>query len=87
MSRAVILFKSPPRNPAADPYVIALTSPEYTPYFVEVLETNFVNEENLLKILQAGPERDGWNGVAITSSRSAEAWIQAVSRSMEPGEL
>ncbi|KIJ34923.1 hypothetical protein M422DRAFT_181486 [Sphaerobolus stellatus SS14] len=86
MSRAVILFKSPPRNPDNDPYILSLTAAEYTPYFVEVLDFTFANEDSLVNVLQAGPEQDALDGVAITSSRGAEAWIHALNNSSEVGD-
>jgi uroporphyrinogen-III synthase len=86
MSRAVILFKSPPRVPTADTYVQQLEAAGYTPYFIEVLESTFSNEQMLEGIVRTGPTCGvGFAGVVITSNRAADAWIQALSRITEPG--
>ncbi|KAF8520289.1 tetrapyrrole biosynthesis, uroporphyrinogen III synthase [Gautieria morchelliformis] len=87
MSRAVILFKSQPRIPTADAYVQQLEAAGYTPYFIEVLESTFSNEQMLEGIVRTGPTCGvGFAGVVLTSSRAADAWIAALSRITEPGD-
>lgn len=68
---------------APDPYAHLLSqpssssrsSPSYAPYFVPVLDTEFVDEEGLQEIIREGPER--WGGVVVTSQRAVEAWERA----------
>ncbi|KAF8591716.1 tetrapyrrole biosynthesis, uroporphyrinogen III synthase [Ramaria rubella] len=86
MSRAVILLKSPPRVYTVDAYVQHFERAGYTPYFVEVLESNFCNEKSLEDIVRADPKGSVFAGVVITSSRAADAWIQAVSVVEKPGD-
>lgn len=86
MSRAAILLKSPPRVPTTDAYVQQLDAAGYTPYFVEVLESVFSNVQTLDDVVRSGPNHgSGFIGVAITSSRAADAWIQALKRVANPG--
>lgn len=86
MSRAAILLKSPPRVPTTDAYVQQLDAAGYTPYFVEVLESVFSNVQMLDDVVRSGPnDGSGFIGVAITSSRAADAWIQALKRVANPG--
>lgn len=84
MSHVVILFKSPSQDSNNDPYVLALHNAGYKTYFVPVLETNFVNQNALANIVLAGPNMS-CNGVVITSSRAAEAWIHALDRANDLG--
>jgi uroporphyrinogen-III synthase len=83
MSRAAILLKSPSRDPATDAYVQQFSSSGYTPYVIEALASVFVNEQRLEDILRVGPS--AFLGVAITSSRAADAWIQALKKIDAPG--
>ncbi|KAF8519380.1 tetrapyrrole biosynthesis, uroporphyrinogen III synthase [Hysterangium stoloniferum] len=85
MSSAVILLKSPARN-AEDAYVKHLTSAGYMPYFIEVLDSMFRNESLLQEIMVSGPTQRRFSGVVITSSRAADAWIDALRNAPEPGD-
>ncbi|KAG8820027.1 hypothetical protein FRC19_009303 [Serendipita sp. 401] len=63
-------------KPFSQPYHDALKSKGFDPHFVQVLDTGFVNEQELRSVIEAGP-KGKWSGVIVTSSRAAGAWISA----------
>lgn len=77
MSSPVLLLRAP--NGSPDPYESALTQSAFRPFSVAVLETVLVNDEELKRIVKAGPNgSEEYSGVIVTSARAAEAWGKAV---------
>ncbi|WRT63608.1 uncharacterized protein IL334_000531 [Kwoniella shivajii] len=86
----VILFKTPSSSSSSsslssssasnDPYTQALSSTNYQPTHIPVLEERYDTAE-LASIIQRGG--DEWEGVIITSRRGAEGWIQAVNHHLK----
>lgn len=77
MGPVVILLKSPSEDEdRPDEYIQAFEEEEFRPRYVPVLETEFVQVEELKYIIQMGPE-DAYSGVVITSRRGAETWQKA----------
>ena len=85
----VILLRPSSRScstSAPDPYAHLLSqpssshrsSPSYAPFFVPVLDTEYVNEDQLSKLIRDGP--DAWSGVVITSQRAVDAWARAADK-------
>ncbi|KAI0697759.1 tetrapyrrole biosynthesis, uroporphyrinogen III synthase [Cytidiella melzeri] len=73
----VLLLRSPSGD-GIDKYESAFHDAGYHAVSVPVLETNFVNLNDLKHLIQSGPEGLGLSGVIVTSARSCEAWRKAV---------
>jgi len=78
MPKTVILLKTPSESSESqgDPYVAELASLGYAPLIVPTIEHTLVHIDDLADIIHRGPDR--FDGVIITSARSAEAWSKAV---------
>jgi hypothetical protein len=78
-SNAVLILRSPkdPNNSTSDPYSTSFKSHSYDPYFLNVLETTWSEEDTLRNAIVAGPG-DRYGGVIITSQNAAEAWNRVV---------
>lgn len=63
-------------------YQDALTRKGFDPYFLQVLDTCFVNEEQLQETILAGPEGNV-DAVILTSSRAADAWNTATQKALQ----
>lgn len=84
----VVLLKSSARSCSTaipDPYAHLLSQPastsslpSYSPAFLEVFNTELIDDGALERILLAGSRR--WRGVVISSGRSIEAWRRAGER-------
>ena len=72
---AVYLCKTPPKSIQEDTYQSAFAG-YYDLHYISVLEETYILSE-LVDIIKDGP--DQWEGVLMTSKRSAEAWISACS--------
>lgn len=75
----VLLLRAPAGDgPPPDKYEASFASKGYDPISVPVLETVLVNLQELVQIIQMGPEKRGLGGVIITSARACEAWKSVV---------
>lgn len=67
----------------SQPYHDAFVERGFEPHFLQVLDTRFTNERELLQLIADGPQQADIGGVIVTSSRAAEAWTAAVQRIRE----
>jgi len=74
----VLLLRAPTQN-QDDRYEATFTEAGYHPLSVPVLETISTNLPILRGIMEAGPSRDNYEGVVLTSARACEAWKSVVS--------
>jgi uroporphyrinogen-III synthase len=79
MSRNVLLLRAPATD-GPDRYELALSSKQYTPICVPVLETVLANGDELRSLIEDGPMSQNLVGVIITSARACEAWKESVRR-------
>jgi len=70
----------------SDTYQNALEAKGFKPYFIQVLETHFVEAEHLRHIVRAGPEQ-AFSGVIVTSSRGADAWTNVIHKILELDDM
>lgn len=87
MPRDVLLLRSPSEDPSGGPdkYEAAFRTRGYRALSVPVLETVYVNADDLLSVVRAGGriqnnEHERYAGVIVTSGRACEAWQAAVQR-------
>lgn len=73
----VLLLKTPADDVDNDPYHIELTARAFRPLFVPVLDTVLTSQDELQRIIKAGPS-SARSGVTVTSGRAADAWKAAV---------
>jgi uroporphyrinogen-III synthase len=66
----------------SDSYAVELSNRGFEPHFLQILETRFVNEDLLRQTIEEGPNKYS-DGVIVTSSKAAEAWINASSSIQE----
>jgi hypothetical protein len=78
----VIFFRNKSTEPGRsndstdrDPYESAVESLGYSAHTQPVLAQEFVNEDDLARII-GSPEE--WTGVVATSKRAGEAWVNAL---------
>jgi uroporphyrinogen-III synthase len=70
----------------SDSYAAELSNRGFEPHFLQILETRFVNEDLLRHTIEEGPDKR-FDGVIVTSSRAAEAWINASSSIQETQDI
>lgn len=85
--RSLILLRTPTQPPTACPYSLAFSSSSSFPpssiHHLPVLYTTFDNLDRLVDILSTNA--NGYDGVIMTSARSADAWAAAAaSLSLDP---
>ncbi|KAH7103660.1 tetrapyrrole biosynthesis, uroporphyrinogen III synthase [Auriculariales sp. MPI-PUGE-AT-0066] len=77
MSRVpIILLKTPADELEDDAHHVELNARGYQPVFVPVLKTSFTNQDQLQRLIAAGPNYR-FSGVVVTSRRAADAWKAA----------
>ncbi|GAA5827748.1 hypothetical protein JCM11251_007653 [Rhodosporidiobolus azoricus] len=73
---ALVLLRSPTEASKDDPYRTAAVDAGFNDvHLLPILSTSFTNFTRLAEVLAAGAE--GYDGVVMTSARSAEAWAAA----------
>lgn len=76
MTSHVLLLREPSYPLHSDPYHAQLSTKGYTPHSIPTLETQLLNLDDLAKAMSSS--EDPFDGVIMTSSRSAEAWSAAM---------
>ncbi|KZV91277.1 tetrapyrrole biosynthesis, uroporphyrinogen III synthase [Exidia glandulosa HHB12029] len=71
----VLLLKTPSDDLSSDPYQVEFNRLGFRPVFVPVLDTVFTSQNELQRIIAAGPS--SISGVTVTSGRAADAWRNA----------
>ncbi|KZP27996.1 tetrapyrrole biosynthesis, uroporphyrinogen III synthase [Athelia psychrophila] len=86
MSNNHILFLRSPSdtNDHCDPYESKFREHGFRPVSLPVLETAFVDVDDLRECIAGGPKR--YAGVIITSARSCEAWANGLVSTESPGD-
>ena len=85
-TKNVLLLRTPAEG-GLNNFENAFNTHGYLPTSVPVLETIFVNVEDLSSKIAAGPQNQSLSGVIVTSKRGMEAWSNAVKSivSADPG--
>lgn len=80
----ILLLRAPSHtDDHSDPYESEFREHGFTPVSVPVLETAFVDVDDLRACIAGGPTR--YAGVITTSARSCEAWANALASTASPG--